>query len=90
MLVALVVFGIFDATWERVLITAGPMIVVSYVMWGVAPRTLGQQHHDRVACAVAGPLVLLTTVLGPLPAAADLDRQRADPREGIRGRTLRH
>ena len=54
-LVALVVFGIFDATWERVLITAGPMIVVSYVLWGVAPRTLGQQHHDKVACAVAGP-----------------------------------
>ena len=28
-LVALVVFGIFAATWQRVLITAGSMIVVS-------------------------------------------------------------
>ena len=88
-LVALVVFGIFDATWERVLITAGPMIVISYVLWGVAPRTLGQQHHDKVACAVAGPLVMLTTVLGPAAAAADLDRQRADPRQGLRGGTVR-
>jgi CBS domain containing-hemolysin-like protein len=66
-LVALVVFGIFAPTWQRVLITAGSMIVVSYVLWGVAPRTLGRQHSDRVACAVAGPLVALTTVLGPFP-----------------------
>jgi CBS domain containing-hemolysin-like protein len=66
-LVALVVFGIFASTWQRVLITAGSMIVVSYVLWGVAPRTLGRQHANRVSCAVAGPLVALTTVLGPFP-----------------------
>jgi CBS domain containing-hemolysin-like protein len=66
-LVALVVFGIFAGTWERVLITAGSMIVVSYVLWGVAPRTLGRLHSDRVACAAAGPLVFFTRVLGPFP-----------------------
>ena len=82
-LVALVVFGIFDATWERVLITAGPMIVISYVLWGVAPRTLGQQHHDKVACAVAGPLVLLTTVLGPLPRLLILIGNALTPGKGF-------
>ncbi len=82
-LVALVVFGIFDATWERVLITAGPMIVVSYVLWGVAPRTLGQQHHDKVACAVAGPLVMLTTVLGPLPRLLILIGNALTPGKGF-------
>lgn len=82
-LVALVVFGIFDQTWERVLITAGPMIVVSYVLWGVAPRTLGQQHHDRVACGVAGPLVLLTTVLGPLPRLLILIGNALTPGKGF-------
>ncbi len=82
-LVALVVFGIFDETWKRVLITAGPMIVVSYVMWGVAPRTLGQQHHDRVACGVAGPLVLLTTVLGPLPRLLILIGNALTPGKGF-------
>jgi CBS domain containing-hemolysin-like protein len=82
-LVALVVFGIFDATWERVLITAGPMIVISYVLWGVAPRTLGQQHHDRVACGVAGPLVLLTTVLGPLPRLLILIGNALTPGKGF-------
>jgi CBS domain containing-hemolysin-like protein len=66
-LVALVVFGIFVGTWERVLITAGSMIVVSFILWGVAPRTLGRLHADRVACAAAGPLVFVTRVLGPFP-----------------------
>jgi CBS domain containing-hemolysin-like protein len=28
---------------------------------------LGRQHADRVACAAAGPLVAITTVLGPFP-----------------------
>jgi CBS domain containing-hemolysin-like protein len=82
-LVALVVFGIFDQTWERVLITAGPMIVISYVLWGVAPRTLGQQHHDRVACGMAGPLVLLTTVLGPLPRLLILIGNALTPGKGF-------
>jgi CBS domain containing-hemolysin-like protein len=66
-LVALVVFGIFVGTWERVLITAGSMIVISFILWGVAPRTLGRLHSDRVACAAAGPLVFFTRVLGPFP-----------------------
>jgi len=66
-LVALVVFGSVSRTWEQVLITAGSMIVISYIFWGVAPRTIGRQHSDRVACAAAGPLVLFTRVLGPFP-----------------------
>jgi CBS domain containing-hemolysin-like protein len=66
-LVALVVFGVFSSTSERVLITAGSMIVVSYIFWGVAPRTLGRQHATRIACAAAGPLVVFTRVLGPVP-----------------------
>ena len=82
-LVALVVFGIFAATWQRVLITAGSMIVVSYVFWGVAPRTLGQQHHDKIACALAGPLVLLTTVLGPFPRLLILVGNALTPGKGF-------
>jgi CBS domain containing-hemolysin-like protein len=66
-LVAKVVFSLVPVTWEAGAITAGSMILVSYIFWGVAPRTLGRQHADRVACAAAGPLVALTTVLGPFP-----------------------
>lgn len=43
------------------------MVAVSFILLGVAPRTVGRQHADRVALAVSGPLSLLTTVLGPIP-----------------------
>jgi CBS domain containing-hemolysin-like protein len=66
-LVAIVVFTNISVTWEAGLIAAGSMIVISFVFWGVAPRTLGRQHADSVSLAAAGPLRLLTTVLGPLP-----------------------
>lgn len=66
-LIALVVFARFDHTWSRLLLTAGIMIIVSYIWWGVAPRTFGRQRAERIAGIVAAPLVKITTVLGPLP-----------------------
>lgn len=82
-LVALVVFGIFPETWQRVLITAGSMIIVSYILWGVAPRTIGRQHADRVACLAAGPLVAVTTVLGPFPRLLILIGNALTPGKGF-------
>ena len=66
-LVAKVVFTNINVSWEGGALAAGVMIVVSFIFWGVAPRTLGRQHADAVSLAAAGPLGLLTTVLGPLP-----------------------
>src|SRR5215208_2742672 len=66
-LVANVIFHLIPKTWQAGAVTAGIMIIVSYIAWGVAPRTLGRQHADRVACAAAGPIVAITTVLGPFP-----------------------
>ena len=83
-LVALVVFGIFDQTWVRMLLTAGVMIVISYVFWGVAPRTIGRQHAERVAGLVAGPLVLFTAVLGPIPRLLILIGNALTPGKGFR------
>ncbi|MGI8457224.1 MAG: hemolysin family protein [Propionibacteriaceae bacterium] len=82
-LVALVVFGLFVQTWERVLITAGSMIVVSYIGWGVAPRTLGRQHPDRVACVASGPLVALAAVLGPIPRLLIMIGNALTPGQGF-------
>lgn len=65
-LVAFVVADTFDPTWQRILLAVGVMIVVSYVVIGVGPRTLGQQHSERVALAVSGPVMLMTRVLGPV------------------------
>jgi CBS domain containing-hemolysin-like protein len=65
-LVTKVVIGLVDPGWAQVLIAAGGMLVVLYVVVGVAPRTLGRQHSERVALAAARPLAALTSVLGPL------------------------
>ena len=65
-LVAFVVADTFGALWQRILLAVGVMIVVSYVVIGVGPRTLGQQYSERVALAVSGPVMVMTRVLGPV------------------------
>ena len=65
-LVADVLFTAFDEMWERLLYTIGAMTLVSFIVLGVAPRTLGRQHAESVALAASGPLSLITTLLGPV------------------------
>ncbi len=83
-LVAEVVFGAFRSTWADVLVTAGIMLVVSYVVVGVAPRTLGRQHPNTVALLTAGMLLGLTRVLGPLPKLLILVGNALTPGKGFR------
>ncbi len=83
-LVAFVVADAFDATWQRVLLAAGVMVVVSYVVVGVAPRTIGKQHPDRVALLTAGPVMALTRVLGPVPRLLILLGNALTPGRGFR------
>jgi CBS domain containing-hemolysin-like protein len=83
-LVALVIYGEFSHDWARLLLSAGIMIVVSYVWWGVAPRTIGRQHADRIARMVAGPLVAITAVLGPIPKLLILIGNALTPGKGFR------
>ncbi len=49
------------------LIVTGVMTVVSYILIGVAPRTIGVQRADTVALRASGFVVGLTRVFGPLP-----------------------
>ena len=56
-----------DETWRAYVIAALVMIVASYVVVGVAPRTLGIQHADRIALAGAAVIHPVTRVFGPLP-----------------------
>ena len=72
------------AWWETLLITIGAMLVVSFVVVGVAPRTLGRQHADTVATLSAGPLMGLTRVLGPLPKLLILVGNAITPGRGFR------
>jgi CBS domain containing-hemolysin-like protein len=66
-LVAFVAFDLLDGVWAAVLVSVGVMVLVSYVAVGVAPRTLGRQHAERVGLASASVLLPLVKVLGPLP-----------------------
>jgi CBS domain containing-hemolysin-like protein len=75
--------NVFPVTWEHILITAVVMVVISYVIIGVAPRTLGRQHSDRFAMLSAGPIMALTTVLGPIPKLLILIGNALTPGKGF-------
>jgi CBS domain containing-hemolysin-like protein len=65
-LVALVTIDAWGAGWLAGTVTAGSMLVVTFVVVGVAPRTIGRQHAYTVG-RYAAPLVRwLGRVLGPL------------------------
>ena len=66
-LVAAIVADEVDGYWQNVLIAAGLMSVVSFVVIGFAPRTLGRQHSESIAVASAAPVIWLTVLLGPVP-----------------------
>jgi CBS domain containing-hemolysin-like protein len=70
--------------WMAALTSIGIMLVVSFVVIGVAPRTLGRQHPERVALVSATPLTLVTRVLGPLPRLLILIGNAITPGRGFR------
>jgi CBS domain containing-hemolysin-like protein len=83
-LVALVVADTYDPTWQQVVFAVGIMVVVSYVVIGVAPRTLGRQHAERFALLSAGAVIILTRILGPLPRLLILVGNALTPGKGFR------
>jgi CBS domain containing-hemolysin-like protein len=75
----------FDGDWfPSVVVTIGVMLVISFVVIGVAPRTLGRQHNEVVALWSAAPLAFVTTVLGPLPRLLILVGNALTPGKGFR------
>jgi CBS domain containing-hemolysin-like protein len=73
-----------EPTWAALLAAVATSAVVSYVVIGVGPRTLGRQRADRVALLAAGPLTALTTVLGPLSSLLILIGNALTPGRGFR------
>jgi magnesium and cobalt exporter, CNNM family len=65
-LVTVACLRLTESDWLAGLIAAVSMIVVSYVLVGVGPRTIGRQHPYAVGLIAAGPVRALGTVLGPL------------------------
>ncbi len=72
------------ARWVSVLTAIGVMLVVSFVVIGVGPRTLGRQHSEQVALWSAAPLSAFTRVLGPLSRLLILLGNAITPGKGFR------
>ncbi|MDQ3151128.1 MAG: CNNM domain-containing protein [Actinomycetota bacterium] len=83
-LVTVVAVRSLTPTWLAVLVTGLAMVVVSYVVIGVGPRTVGRQHPYRVGSAVAGPVRSLGRVLGPLSRLLILVGNAITPGRGFR------
>ncbi len=64
--VALVTADWLGAGWRAALITAGSMTVISFVVVGVGPRTIGRQHAYPVGRLTAPMVRWLGRALGPL------------------------
>ncbi|MDH2425094.1 hemolysin family protein [Sphaerisporangium sp. TRM90804] len=65
-------------------LAAGVMILISYVIVGVSPRTLGRQHAEPVALASAPIVYGLTRIFGPLPKLLILLGNALTPGKGFR------
>lgn len=65
-LVAVGVAQVVEGTVQPILVAIAVMALVSFVLVGVSPRTLGRQHSTAISLALAPAVVGLRTVLGPL------------------------
>ena len=83
-LVALVVADQLDGLWPRFGVAVAIMAVVSFVLIGVGPRTLGRQHAESIALASALPAVAMTRLLGPIPHLLILLGNAVTPGKGFR------
>lgn len=83
-LVAVVALDFFEERWQAVLVVVGVMVVVDYIVVGVAPRTLGRQHAARIALVTAPAVHRLATVLAPLTKLLILIGNAVTPGKGFR------
>jgi hypothetical protein len=75
------------AGWSEgwgLLLAIAVMVAVSYVVLGVAARTLGRQHVERIALASAGVARLLAVLLGPVTTLLILLGNAVTPGKGYR------
>jgi CBS domain containing-hemolysin-like protein len=70
--------------WATLGLSVAIMGVVSFVVIGVGPRTLGRQHNERIALLAALPITWLTRVLGPIPGLLILLGNALTPGKGFR------
>ncbi|GAA1894680.1 hemolysin family protein [Lapillicoccus jejuensis] len=83
-LITVAVLQTTDSTTVGLLVSIAVMAVVSFVITGVSPRTLGRQHFDSVALWAAPFAVGLRRVLGPVARVLVALGNAVTPGEGYR------
>ncbi len=83
-LLTLALLDVLAPVWVAGLTAGAIMLVVSYVLIGVGPRTLGRQHPYRIGMLVAAPVRALATLLGPLTKLLILVGNAITPGQGFR------
>jgi len=83
-LVALVFITAIDRGWLAVLVTSVTMAVVSFVVVGVGPRTIGRQHAYGIGRFVAPLVHSLGQALGPLATLLIRVGNAVTPGKGFR------
>ncbi|GIF68668.1 membrane protein [Asanoa ishikariensis] len=83
-LAALVAVDTWGAGWRAALVTASAMTVVSFVVVGVAPRTIGRQNAYAVGRATAPLVRWLGRALNPLASLLILIGNAVTPGRGFR------
>jgi CBS domain containing-hemolysin-like protein len=83
-LVTVVATSTWGRNWLVVTCSIVVMVVVSYVLIGVGPRTVGRQHSYSVALIGAGPVLLLGRIFGPLASLLILLGNAITPGRGYR------
>ena len=83
-MVTFVVIVEVDETWSSFALAIAIMTVVSFVVVGISPRTLGTQHAFRVASYAAPILVWVRRLLGPLSRLLVVFGNAVTPGKGFR------
>jgi CBS domain containing-hemolysin-like protein len=83
-LVTIVARAQFGRLWVVPVLTVAVMVVVSYAVIGVGPRTLGRQHPYRVALGTAGVVRVLGRVFNPIAGLLTWFGNAITPGRGFR------
>jgi CBS domain containing-hemolysin-like protein len=83
-LLTVALLRLIEPAWAGALTAGAIMLVVSYVLIGVGPRTMGRQHPYRVGMLIAAPIRALATLLGPLTKLLILIGNAITPGQGFR------
>jgi CBS domain containing-hemolysin-like protein len=81
---AFVALQLIGPDWLALLVAGLVVVLVSYVLIGVGPRTLGRQHSYGMALGVAPLVRLLVRLLGPLASLLIVVGNAITPGVGFR------